>query len=544
MTPESTFVLLFTIATAVAIAVRRLPIPYTVALVVVGLLLGLLNVVEAPHLTKELLFAVILPGLIFEAAFNLDVAEFWRNRLSIGALAVPGVIVAIVLTAAVVTPVMAGLELDRGFDWRYGLVFGALIAATDPIAVVALFKRLHVPHRLGTLVEGESLLNDGTSVVVFGLIVAYVSGVVSTPAALFVQFFAVVGGGAIAGAIVGVAAVQVTKRIDEPMIEVTLTVIAAYGSFALAEEFHASGVIATVVAGMLCGGYGRRVGMSPTTRLAVETFWSYAAFALNSIVFLLMGFEVRFGTLVAAKSQIGVAYIASLLGRLGVVAAVVALLRPTAERLPIKWTAVLTWGGLRGALSMVLALALPTDFPHREQLVTMTFGVVLLSLLVQGLSMSWLLQRLGIVEHGRRGADLDRARGELHVSDAAIEELRQMERARAAPGETIADLRRRYEARREAAEQEIAALHLAQSDLRNEALVRAVRHLLVLERTRIASVAGDGLLRAEAVKDLTADVDARIARLDAGTYVDPAELVSSPVRRFVDPAETGPPTSD
>ncbi|HEY9227460.1 MAG TPA: cation:proton antiporter, partial [Gemmatimonadaceae bacterium] len=295
--------------------------------------------------------------------------------------------------------------------------------------------------------------------------------------------------------------------------------------------------------GMLCGGYGRRVGMSPTTRLAVETFWSYTAFALNSIVFLLMGFEVRFGTLVAAKSQIGVAYVASLLGRLGVVAAVVALLRPTAERLPAKWTAVLSWGGLRGALSMVLALALPADFPHREQLVTMTFGVVLLSLLVQGLSMSWVLRRLGIVEYARRGADLDRARGELHVADAAIEELLQMERARAAPGETIADLRRRYELRREAAEQEIAALHLAQSDLRNEALVRAVRHLLLLERMQIAAAGGEGLLRAEAVKDLTADVDARIARLDAGAFADPAELVSATMPQLVDSPEPAPATS-
>jgi CPA1 family monovalent cation:H+ antiporter len=526
MTPESTFVLLFAIATAVAIAVRRLPIPYTVALVVVGLGLGMLDVVEAPHLTKELLFAVILPGLIFEAAFNLDAREFWRNRRSIGSLAVPGVVVAIGLTAAVITPVMSGLELDVGFDWRYGLVFGALIAATDPIAVVALFKRLNVPHRLGTLVEGESLLNDGTSVVVFGLIVAYVSGAVSTPGGLLVQFFAVVGGGAVAGAVVGVAATQITKRIDEPMIEVTLTVIAAYGSFALAEEFHCSGVIATVVAGMLCGSYGRQVGMSPTTRLAVETFWGYAAFALNSIVFLLMGFEVRFGTLVDAWAQIVVAYIAALAGRLGVVAAVVGLLRPTAERLPVKWTAVLTWGGLRGALSMVLALALPTDFPHRQQLVTMTFGVVLLSLLVQGLSMSWLLRRLGIVHHADRGIELDRARGHLHVSDAALDELRHMERNRTAPADAIAALRQRYELRRDAAERDVSALHVAQAELRQEAMVRAVRHLLALERTRIADAASEGLLRAEVARELNADVDLRIARLDEGLVENPADLIA------------------
>jgi CPA1 family monovalent cation:H+ antiporter len=278
--------------------------------------------------------------------------------------------------------------------------------------------------------------------------------------------------------------------------------------------------------------------MSPTTRLSVETFWSYAAFALNSIVFLLMGFEVRFSALTAAWAQIGVAYLAALVGRLGVVAAVVGLLRPTRERLPVKWTAVLTWGGLRGALSMVLALALPADFPHRDQLVTMTFGVVLSSLLVQGLSMSWVLQRLNIIQHGHIGVEIDRARGRLHVSDAALTELTQMERARAAPGDAIRDLVRRYESRRDAAEREMAALHGAKADLRADAVVRAVRHLLALERTRIADALDNGLLRTEVARELSSDVDQRMARLDAGDYADPAELIGH------DTSGAGPASAD
>ena len=397
MTIETSFVLLFSIATAVAIAARWLRLPYTVALVVVGLVLGNVGALEAPHLTKDLLFALILPGLIFEAAFNLDVKEFTRNRLAIGSLAVPGVIVAIALTALIVTPMMNGLELDATFDWRYGLIFGALIAATDPIAVVGLFKRLHVPHRLSVLVEAESLLNDGTAVVFFTIILAFVGGAATTVGALMMQFVIIVGGGALAGAALGVGATLVTRRIDEPVIEITLTVIAAYGSFVLAEHFHCSGVIATVVVGLLCGCWERRIGMSPTTRLAVESFWEYAAFALNSIVFLLMGFEVHVASLLASWREIGVAYLATFVARFGVIAAVVVLLRATGDRLPKSWSVVLTWGGLRGALSMVLALALPADYPHRQQLITMTFGVVLLTLLVQGLSMSVLLRRLGIV---------------------------------------------------------------------------------------------------------------------------------------------------
>jgi CPA1 family monovalent cation:H+ antiporter len=394
MHTASVIVLLFSVATATAIAVRSIRFPYTVALVLVGLGIGAFHIVEPPHLTKDLLFAVILPGLLFEASFNIDAKEFWASRLTIGALAVPGVVAAIALTALLVSAMMAGFALDPSFGWRYALVFGSLIAATDPIAVTALFAQMKVGHRLSALVEGESLLNDGTSVVLFTLILAFVSGATTTVGAFAWQFLYSAGGGVLSGAVIGGLAVQVTKRIDDPSIETALTVIAAYGSFALAEEIGSSGVIATVVAGLLCGTYGWDRGMSESTRLAVTTFWDYIAFALNSVVFLLIGFELQLPALAAWAPVIGVAYLGALLGRFGVVLGVTSLLSRTRERIPLSWVAVLTWGGLRGALSMVLALALPMDLPHRTQLIAMTYGVVLLSLLLQGVSMPWMLRRL------------------------------------------------------------------------------------------------------------------------------------------------------
>ena len=396
MHTETTVVVLFSVATAVAIAVRHVRFPYTVALVLVGLALGALHLVPAPHLTRDLLFAVILPGLLFEASFNIDAKGFWASRLTVGALAVPGVVAAIALTAFLVSAMMKGFALDVAFTLRHGLVFGALIAATDPIAVIALFKQMHVGHRLSALVEGESLLNDGTSVVFFTLILAFVEGAATTVGALAWQFLYIVGGGAVIGGILGGIAMQVTKRLDDPIIEIALTVIAAYGSFALAEEVHCSGVIATVTAGLLCGTYGWEQGMSDATRLAVTTFWDYLAFALNSFVFLLIGFEVRLPALVTWAPVIAVAYVGALIGRFGVVFGVTSLLSRTRERVPFSWVAVLTWGGLRGALSMVLALALPPDFPHRAQLVAMTYGVVLLSLVLQGLTMPWMIRRLEV----------------------------------------------------------------------------------------------------------------------------------------------------
>ena len=527
MTPETSFILLFSIATTVAILVRRFRAPYTVALVVVGLVLGTLHVVDAPHLTKELLFAIILPGLLFEAAFNLDMKVFWSNRRAIAGLAVPGVIAAIALTAAIVTPVLSWLGHDPTFDWRYGLVFGALIAATDPIAVVALFRQLNVGHRLTTLVEGESLLNDGTSVVFFTLILAFVNGSATTPSSLLLEFVTIVGGGAVIGLLVAWVVTQVSKRIDEPLIEITLTVIAAYGSFAVAEQFHFSGVIATVAAGMFCGSVGWHSAMSPSTQLAVDSFWDYVAFALNSVVFLLIGFEVHPSTLLGSANLIGVAYLGALVARFGVVAMTVAILRPTSERMPAKWMAILTWGGLRGALSMVLALALPIDFPHRDQLITMTFSVVLLSLVSQGTTMSWVMRRLGMVQEQTGHAVLDHLRHELRLVDAEVAELAQMRREHVAHPDVLGALGNAIERRRQRAQERLSALHLASGALRRDEGVRAVRRLLILERNTLGKAVSDGDVRSSVAHALAANIDARMVRLDAGaepeTLVVPAD---------------------
>jgi len=199
---------------------------------------------------------------------------------------------------------------------------------------------------------------------------------------------------------VGFVATQVIRLIDDAMIEIAITMIAAYGSFALGEDLHVSGVIATVAAGMVCGAYARTV-MSDATHTAVELFWEYVAFALNSVVFLLIGFEVSVSALLESWREIAVAYVAVLIAR----AAIVfggrlfwrALRSHGAGQLPMSWSVVLVWGGLRGALSMVLALSLSGVLPHRALIVTMTAGVVVLTLLVQGLSMPSLLRGLGLV---------------------------------------------------------------------------------------------------------------------------------------------------
>jgi CPA1 family monovalent cation:H+ antiporter len=516
MSGETVFILLFMVATAVSIAVRRLNIPYTVALVAAGLLLGLAQVFQAPHLTKDLLFSVFLPGLLFEAAFHINFEQFWRNRLTIVSLAVPGVIAATALTTVILTPVADALDYVQNFSWRYALVFGALISATDPIAVVALFRELGAPKRLSILIEGESLLNDGTGIVFFTLSLSVATGVHTTAGSLALAFFEIVGFALLVGAVIGLGVSQVTKQINDPMIEITLTTIAAYGSFVAAEHFGYSGVIATVTAGMICGNYGARVGMSPSTRLAIESFWEYVAFALNSIVFLLIGFEVHISDLAASWQMILVAYLAVTMGRALVIFGVSSLLKTSRERIPWSWSVILTWGGLRGALPMVLVLSLPQSFPHRDLLVTMTFGVVILSILVHGLTVSGFLKWLGIVTGGEARETYEFLKGKLRAAHAALNDIEQLEHGKLKNQGVLSDLHEEYEAMIRRSEEELSSLRIDREQLRKEEMESARRQLLLTERKHLLEAFHQGLLNQRVYEKLLEDVDARLLQLETG----------------------------
>ena len=394
-------ILLYCVATIVAIVTQRIRVPYTAALLLVGVGLGAMHIVELPHLTMELLFALFLPGLLFEAAYHLEVGELRENAWAIGALAVPGVAVAIALTALLL---MAGAQLlgmGAEVGWTTALIFGGVIAATDPVAVTALFREVAAPRRLHVLVESESLLNDGTSIVFLTLMLSYFAGEAPTATALVMGFARIAGGGAIIGLVIGWGISHIRTRLDNAAIEITLTTIAAYGAFVLAEQFHCSGVIATVAAGVVCGQTGRHHAMTSGTREAVDSFWEWLAFALNSAVFLLLGAELSGSAFLREWPLILAGALAALGGRAVVVSAVALLLGRTRERIPRAWSVVLVWGGLRGALSLVLALAIPAGLGNRPLIVALTAGTVMLSLVGQGATMPALLRRLGIV--GRSG---------------------------------------------------------------------------------------------------------------------------------------------
>jgi CPA1 family monovalent cation:H+ antiporter len=390
------YLILFAIATLTGLVARRFNLPYTVSLVLVGIGIGSFNLLEAPHLTKDLLFSIFLPGLIFEAAFHLKLKNYWQNKLSLHWLAFPGVLITIFVVAYLLAPLIPIFTEIKKFSLGEGLILGAIVSATDPIAVVGLFKSLKVPFRLSVLVEGESLLNDGTASVFFALILSFVLSSQFSLLEGVKTFFYVVIVSSLVGAILGASISFIIKRIQDPLIGMTLTGIAAYGSFILAERIRSSGILSTLVCGMIAGTFALDKNRDSKKSFAIESFWEYIAFALNSIVFLLMGFEVRLSVLLALWKAILIGYLIMTFSRAIVVSSVMLLLHRTRERIPLRWGVILTWGGLRGSLSMVLALAIPAEYQPREYLIHLTFGIVILSILVQGLSMAPLLRFLGL----------------------------------------------------------------------------------------------------------------------------------------------------
>jgi CPA1 family monovalent cation:H+ antiporter len=402
------------------------------------------------------------------------------------------------------------LHLSPDFDWKIALVFGALISATDPVAVVALFRNVGAPGRLTLLLDAESLLNDGTAIVFFTLALSLVAGSATTVGALSWQFLTIVVGGCLTGILIGGLASALTRRIDDPMIEITLTVIAAYGSFVTAETLSFSGVIATVAAGMLCGNYGSRGGgMSASTRVAAETFWEYAAFSLNSIVFLLIGLEIHPSTLRNDWLAIVVAYLVVTTGRALMIVVGRAALGLTRERFPWSWSIVLTWGGLRGALPMVLVLSLPQDFRNRDLLISMTYGVAVLSILGHGLTMSGLLRWLGIAEGSAGDVEYEFRTGRLQAATAALQELDRLESARTTTHNVLDRLRAEYAQRLESAERELSKLTVSSYELQQHDLRRLRRHLLDVERERVLQAFEQGALGRASYHRLMADIDAR-----------------------------------
>ena len=374
------------VASLVAMISRRIGLPYTAGLVLAGIGLAYLPVGADLPLSRELIFNVFLPPLIFEAAMQLRWSRFRRETPLTVVLAFLGV----AISAAVVA---VGMHLLLGWSPLGAAFFGVLIAATDPVSVIAAFKEMKAEPRLSMVVESESLLNDGVAAVGFSILVGIANGEALTASGASISLLWTVAGGVGIGAAIGVAVLTIAGRTEDHLVEVTLTTVVAWGSFLLAEHVQASGVFAALAAGLIVGNVGPKGSISVAGRQHVQDFWTYAAFLANSCLFLLIGSHEAHQPISLVSIPLVVAIALTLVGR---AAAVYPLALPFARsrlRLPATYQHVLVWGGLRGAVGLALALAVPSSVAERGEIVVVTFGVVAFSIFAQGLTMPRLLRR-------------------------------------------------------------------------------------------------------------------------------------------------------
>jgi len=382
-------------AIVVAILARRLRLPYTVGLVLTGLGLALLRVDVGVGLTHDVIFDLILPPLLFEAALNLHWSELRRDLAPVLTLATLGVCLCALVVAA-------GLTMGLGWPLAPALVFGALIAATDPIAIIALLRETGVKGRLRLLIESESLLNDGVAALLFSLVVAAMADAAApTPWGVASQILLIGGGGLAVGIVCGAAAIFVAGRTDDHLVETALSAVAAYGSFLIADHFGSSGVLATVSAGLMMGNLGVLAegagpfALSSQGRAFVLAFWEFAAFLANSFVFLMIGLALA-NVRVRSFAELAIVIALALLGRAAAVYPLSLVFAGSRWKITLVQQHFLWWAGLRGALALALALALPPAMSYRDEVLVAAFGVVAFSVLAQGLTAGLWLKALGL----------------------------------------------------------------------------------------------------------------------------------------------------
>jgi CPA1 family monovalent cation:H+ antiporter len=339
------------------------------------------------EITKDLIFSIFLPPLIYEAAIYIKWQELRRDLPVIITLATLGVILSAAVTAA-------GMHYLAKWRWQSAILFGVLIAATDPVSVIATFKEAGVHGRLRLLVEAESLFNDSAVAVAFSIAVAFAMGgsitVFNTVETLVIS----VAGGILCGALVAGSVLLLAWRTNDHLVEITLTAVAAYGSFLLAEHFHLSGVLASLVAGLLTGNIGSLGSFSDKGREAVVSFWEFIAFIVNSLIFMLIGIRAAYQDFTNLLLSITIAIVMIFVGRALAIYPLSALFSRSALQVSFNHQHILFWGGLRGALALALALGLPPELPERGTIIAVAFAVVAYSIFVQGLTMVPLLRKL------------------------------------------------------------------------------------------------------------------------------------------------------
>jgi CPA1 family monovalent cation:H+ antiporter len=512
--------------TVLAGAARRVGLPSPIVLVLCGLLVGVVPGLPSVHLDPQLVFFVFLPPLVYGAGFNSSPRDLRQQARRIGVLAI-GLVAASTVAVAVAVKLLV-----PGFGWAEGFVLGAILAPTDPVAAVAIMQRLRVAPQLSAVIEGESLVNDGTGLVLYRLAVgAAVSGSFSLLDGAW-QLVATGVGGVAVGLAVGVVINQVRGRIDDPPIEITLSLFTPYAAYIAAEAIGASGILAAVTVGLYLG--ARSEGLfSATARIEAQGFWNALTFILESTLFLLMGLQIRdvaSGIQNLDAGRVTLAVAVTLVVVLGLRVIWMFSIGPFLRRLLPGGTRedppelgpgarlVAGWAGMRGAVSLAAALAIPGRvdaggaFPQRELIVFTVFCVIVVGLLLQGLTLPALIKATGL---GRDEADdaADEARARAAAAGAALARLDEMEEDPDDDDRATEHLRELYEARLGHARAPLD--ERGDSDREHvEAFQRLREELLRSERAALHELHARGEISEDALRTVERDLDLQEARLD------------------------------
>lgn len=524
---------LLMVSAAALAMVKRVKLPYTVLLVMIGIALSQLTAVGPPFLqiltefriSPDVILFVFLPTLIFESAYHLDARQLRRNLMPVLTLAIPGLL----LSTAIIGFLIHWLT---SIDLAAALLLGAILSATDPVAVIAIFKQLGAPKRLTILIEGESLFNDATAIVAAHILLAIaVAGYVSTETIVsgVGQFVFVFFGGILVGWVLAVATGFLLGRVEsDSLIEISLTTILAYFSFLVAEHvLHVSGVMATVAAALTIGGWGR-AKISPSVAGSLEHFWEYLAFVANSLIFLLVGLQVDLGALLGAWHILVWTIIAMMIARAVVVYGLVPIAGrlPGAEEIDRRYQTVMYWGGLRGAIALAIALSLG-DFRYADTFVAVVTGAVLFTLLVPALSIEWLVNRLGLSEPPLADR-LTLLEGRLGALRSAVQRLPGLQQDVRLSARTATKLRTRYQLAMDTVEEDLDGVRRAELNEDEEYRLLLLKCLSV-EKAYLHELFSQGHLTERTYRNLvyTINIEADMLR-----YHDTVEDFAQHTRRF------------
>lgn len=504
-------IVLLLVATGVALVTQQLRIPYVTGLVLAGL--PITEVLSRRiGLDPDLVLNLFLPILIFEAAINTDISRLRSTFKPIALLAGPGSIFSSVIIAALV-------KYGLGLDWIPALLMGVILANTDTVSMIAVFKEIRVPSRLSTIVEGETLFNDAAALVSFNLVLA----VYETGSLTFLEgvqeLLLVALGGSVVGLIIGYLSVPIFLRLDNPLSSLLLTVAISLGTFQVGQILGVSGAVAVVIAGLIFGNLGLSRSASASDRITLLSFWEYASFAVNTFIFLLIGIEINPITLWRMLPAILLVILAYQAGRILSVYLLLAGVRWFDRPIPPRWQHVLFLGNIKGSLSMALALSIPLTIPGREEIVTLVFGAVLFSLVGQGLLLPSLIKRLNLssVSDIRRKAEALQI--QLIASKAAQDELDSLLKTGVLSKTVYEELWAAYQAKVAASEKVLRDLYNQSSgrsgDNSGDRKLDAIRRRLFLaEKSAVNDALRKRIISEDLVQSYVKDLNERLLKLE------------------------------